>query len=497
MKRSPQHCWLIITGTWIVSLWLATYSTSCKSSEGCFYSTPARAWELLTGALLVPIVDRIEKYAGPKMADIGCLTGLLFIGWSYVTFGNNVRVPGPLLLFPVIGTALVVLLGQISPMAKYFLGSRIFVATGLISYSLYLWHQPLLALGRVKVPGITPFWLTAMIIFLSVLLAWLTYRFVETPWRDRDRTSINILLPLCITSLSALLLFSVVVGTDGRPSRFSTHDYTVSAKHSESSRNCSSREKKRVDLSDVCIYHFGPTTWAILGDSHGIEIAHATAEKLEKHGQSIAQFTHFGCPPAFDNPDNLVRCHGWHQPALNMIMDLPEVEDVILAFRHVAYTERDRNQGFSSTWRDTVNKFYSDTSRFSTQDSYLDAYWHGFNTAVEQLQGAGKNVHILWPVPELPAHIVDIAQPFSIFTDTPLVSLSKTTTLKQYYERHERIISRLNSIKLKNESSHIDPTDIYCDRESCSAVINDHALYYDDDHVSIAGAHLLIDGLIK
>lgn len=153
------------------------------SASGLFYLAHFRAWELLAGALCALVAMRSGRRPAPLLA----LAGLGLVAGSMVLFPDGVPVPSVVSAVPVIGTCLVVLYGGGGGLADRILSWRPMVWIGLVSYSAYLWHQPVFAFARARSLEEPPVALLLLLTALVLLLSWITWRFVEQPFRGRGR----------------------------------------------------------------------------------------------------------------------------------------------------------------------------------------------------------------------------------------------------------------------------------------------------------------------
>lgn len=166
------------------------------TTEAGFYLLPTRAWELLVGAGAAFWLSRNPGRPALPMLD---MAGLAFIGLAVLLYDERTPFPGLYALLPIAGAAMIILFANPGSMVGRLLGNRIFVGIGLTSYSAYLWHQPLFAFARVyarQEPG------AAIFVGLSVLalaLAFLSWRYVEIPFRDRRTTGTPLVLSLAAT----------------------------------------------------------------------------------------------------------------------------------------------------------------------------------------------------------------------------------------------------------------------------------------------------------
>jgi peptidoglycan/LPS O-acetylase OafA/YrhL len=155
-----------------------------------FYLLPTRGWELLAGTLTAYWIKyRQESNANFQAKQVFSLFGLGMILFSIFVFDESYLSPGPFLLFPVVGSVLVIYCAVDGTLVQRVLSSSVPVGVGLISYSLYLWHQPLFALARVYAKNSVSTSVYAVLIGITFICAYLTWKFVEAPFRDSSRIS--------------------------------------------------------------------------------------------------------------------------------------------------------------------------------------------------------------------------------------------------------------------------------------------------------------------
>ncbi len=176
-----------------------------------FYQPQARAWELMMGAMLAIFVtdtsgwmnkvgSKMDLYVarliyrrdvalepGLALANFKSWLGLALIVYGLSTISKDTHFPGKWALLPTVGAALLIWGGPQAFVNKSLLSNRVAVWFGKISYPLYLWHWPILVFLRISM-GDTPIWfLRVGVIVTSIVLSWLTYRFIEKPIRfDRS-----------------------------------------------------------------------------------------------------------------------------------------------------------------------------------------------------------------------------------------------------------------------------------------------------------------------
>ena len=189
-----------------------------------FYLAPSRVWELFAGS----IAAIIAQMRGVRANNALSLVGLAAIVVTIFLYDKRVPFPGVFALPPILGVVLLVLYGGKGTIAARILSAKPIVGIGLISYSAYLWHQPLFAFARIyefKAPS--PLLMLALS-FLSIGLAFLSWRFVEKPFRNKETVSRTTIFSLSI-AFSALMIGIGLVGHSkgGFPERLSNDEKWV------------------------------------------------------------------------------------------------------------------------------------------------------------------------------------------------------------------------------------------------------------------------------
>ncbi|MFM0265549.1 acyltransferase family protein [Paraburkholderia sediminicola] len=153
-----------------------------------FYSPFTRFWELMIGCGLA-YRHTLSNHQSGTRSDRWSLVGCLLIALAVVLLRGQVAFPGWRALLPTIGAYLVIGARGEGWINRKILAARPLVWIGLISFPLYLWHWPLLVFPRI-LAGDTPAWTIRVAALLaSVVMAWLTYRFIERPVRYGSKTS--------------------------------------------------------------------------------------------------------------------------------------------------------------------------------------------------------------------------------------------------------------------------------------------------------------------
>ncbi len=171
--------------------------------DASFYLIHTRAWELFLGAFASWAYSR-HTVSGTAASALS-LSGLVIILLSIVFLNEHTAYPSYWAALPCLGTVLILMYSRPGAIAHSVLCFSPFVLVGVISYSAYLWHQPLFAFARIMSMAPPAPWLMALLSVATLIVAYLSWRFVEQPFRNRAKFS-----RLSIFSLSAAASFALI-----------------------------------------------------------------------------------------------------------------------------------------------------------------------------------------------------------------------------------------------------------------------------------------------
>lgn len=298
--------WILGSFMLVVGISLATAQWGAyHHPTATFYLLPTRGWELAIGACIAFYVlqrkDTFSKLLSHKTVKevVGAL-GLLMIGYAVFTFNESIPFPSVYTLLPTIGTGLIIVFSSSQTIVGRLLSTKPLVALGLISYSAYLWHQPLLVFARHRSLA-EPSELTFVILaFLSIPFAYLSWRYVEKPFRTKGVFSRKMIFSYSIIGSVAFFVIGLVGHfTNGFDSRASSSGFTADAIEYKLNANFGLSEtcEGKFTLSPDCRTDDRPEI-LVWGDSYAMHLVEGIM--ASKPDAKIIQMTKSVCGPLFD-----------------------------------------------------------------------------------------------------------------------------------------------------------------------------------------------------
>lgn len=469
---------------------------SYRSQPWAFYLMPARAWEFAAGGLLALAPPR---KLGRHVATAAAAAGIGLMLGSILYFDEKMLFPGYMAVLPVAGAVLYLLAGQLdahNPVSA-FMSRKPWVTLGLLSYGWYLWHWPLLALGRASDMGARSlprdFLLGAV---LSLLLAWLSLRFVETPVRERrwrwsqsDRLSLRmaLLLTVCLWLGGTIAMYLPKAHPWGNQAQVMKAKTDILAlpkcKNAEnglpvsSAFDCSTGAGQKIELM-------------LWGDSHADHLLPAVeAAALAKHTRVQMRMLH-GCPP-FDDALPYVRGE-WrkhcvvHARAVWKELEKQSPNDIKGVLINASWNVYLKSNN-SALLSENYNEHEFDRKLMQFSASYL-IYEKSLIHIASRLKKIGVNLLLVAPTPGLPRpapECIDRGGGGSC-------NLTREAAEKQrqdVVQSMQRLAQRFDNVRIW------DPQDAFCDAKSCYGSRNGQILYRDTNHITATFARSLAPSL--
>jgi hypothetical protein len=393
-------------------------------------------------------------------------------------------------------------------MVGTMLSNKYIVSLGLISYSAYLWHQPLFALLRhrsLDYPTQSAFILLTAVVFV---LAYFTWRYIERPFRDRTRVSRLALLTMCMIG-SSVIVYTGIRGNKNVEAAKNQLSWTAAQSLPKKfegivrdGQNCSGRPPK-----SACVLDAGnPTkTFIVIGDSHARVLTQTIYENMDRLGVRLIDLTASGCPflVGLSLYVNHVRSDYCNEDLQNQRLEFLKSQkpaNVILFSRLPLYMNGTGfNNGVGGVELRDVHYMSRDPDSNSAERS--SQIRQSFMHTVKELTAIGHKVIIVGPIPPLGWNAVDrllkIERLSLATTDQGRKNLMAIPLNNINTWRSESISVIRDVIQSSPGVIYVDPDDLLCDSEYCNSVSKDAVLYSDNNHLSLSGSSRLLDKIMS
>ena len=480
--KSPALALNLIIGFFVFSLSYAHIVVSASPAEA-FYLIPARAWELFAGVILAVFMHSRRQCFSIVTNNILGTSGLFLIFYATYQFDKNTPFPSLYALVPVLGSVMVILSDDTKTWHYRLLTNKIMIRIGLISYSLYLVHQPIFAFVRnfesVDLSKPTSF----LLIIVCLLLAHLCWRYIETPLRKEMFFSGRRIFVLLFASTA---VFSFIGGylhlSNGLASYVGFTPKLLNTFERPKFDSCFGIEGSH--YRDVWGCRLGQEDtkpqFVLFGDSHSLSFTQLADEIGRSNGFGGFYAGAPGCPPLLGvyverNDQNAINCNLLNQRISNYIIE-NEIKAVVLVARWAFYGKGD--------YDGEEKQYISDlpilnAERLPSQGSFERL----FNQTVDFYTKNGVEVVLITQVPH--QKIDPQAGYYNFFRwGIPLQESSVSTADFSYLSQSDRTLFDQRD----SDIAIVDSTMIMCSSGHCPIGTESGSYYFDDDHLSAFGA---------
>lgn len=511
---------LLLLSIGLVSF-ISGYKTLQTDPKSAFYLLPFRAWELMVGALCALSYTKVNSFISISklksiyFADIISLSGLFLIFFSIATLNENSSFPGINALSPVLGAALIISFSRGTITSK-LLSYKPFVWIGLISYSLYLWHQPIFAFARIMSINELEQVVYIPLILATFLLATVSYFLVERPFRKKHKISYNNFLKVFISLTIVLTVFiGLAVVSNGfenkHPDALLNNMYIG---HQDHETGVCHKKYTLPKTSNVDVCEFGSknstSSLILFGDSHADILLRPLNIALKQNKIKGYRILNWNCSviPGFfkgSKKEYLKKtqiCNDSQAKVLNFIERKNSVTVLSLRWTNrVAPVDGYKASVLFDNGAGGIEKSNTGDPNFvihKKQKSFnADAKKEMIDKYLETLTSASKKLIVVTPVPEVGWNVTDYNYLYHFYNKA--IPDEITTNYDLYLKRHEFVLNTLEHFKSKENVYFVNPAKQFCiaEKNSCYAQKNGTSYYSDDDHLNPRGSAILTKEIIK
>lgn len=463
---------LILGVVALVSFGVSAWMTS-ESQPWAFYFSPLRAWEFAVGGLVSLVVA--ERWASAfRFSPVMGWTGIALIAVAYLSVSETDPFPGFIALLPVAGTAMLLLSGAhksaVGPAGLLSLPP--FQWTGKLSYSLYLWHWPVIVYATILWPDLT---LAGRLACLAVTvgLSFLSYRYVENPVRSNGWLSAGSLRSLGLAALLTSLGVTLSYGAAQIAARSVGPEQKLiadSAARSSSARQIDSACVASLEQTKPRSCSLGASkpqkTIVLFGDSHADHWSTPLAKIAETNNWRLVTYLKSSCSVAAVPTWNvrLMRayseCDAWRQTAMKEIASLKPDAVIVSQFSY-SYVENDVNGGLKHL-----------VSR--------DVWAGGLRASLAALRKTGAEVVLLRDVPVHKSYLDRcVARSLWQGRSSTVCDTPRREAIDERVSKTEQVASAgLDGVR------YVDLTELFCNDTTCPAMIGGKLTFRDRHHIA-------------
>jgi len=470
-ERAAQHTRDLVAAVAALASFVACIAlTYGISHNAAFYVMPTRGWEFILGGNAVAAVPLLHRYPA-RVTDFVALAGVAAIAYAVVSFDAATYYPTFRAAFPVLGTTAIIACGIAAPgnIVARALSTPPMVAIGLVSYSWYLWHWPLLSFLRTSdFIGLRDALAAAA---LALVLAALTYRFVERPIRAWRRSARPRSLPVTATMISACVLIGV---TGYAWSRYGLQHLLPQI----------------TDRAPLAALQ-GPLPpiarrGVILGDSHASVLTTPLAEHARRAGAELIAKNQPGCPPLL-GVDIIIHSSEIDAACKKFLgsIDFAGVEFAIIAARWSVYLGPPQLESHMPA-PELISQQPGDA------EPPIALMRRGLTALLARARQAGvQRILLVVPPPQFPVHPPScVVRAVRRGTDTCSIPRSAEA---QDIHRAETIAVLRDVAGASAGVRVLDPIEAFCTASKCSPYSGLTLFYWDSNHVSPAGAERVFE----
>ena len=480
--------------------------------DASFYLLHTRAWELLVGSFVAFYFywfsrrsDHRQVFESRWLHELCGVSGLVLIVYAIFTFDAETPFPSLYTLIPVVGTALILTFANPNTLVGKLFCHKALVGIGLISYSLYLWHQPLFAYARHYAIGDPSIPVYLLLSVLSIGLAYLSWKYIEAPFRSRKKFTRRQIFSLSILG-SAFFIAIGLVGHFTNGQYFRSYDTVqrdlLSTMEQRGANSDCWRQLARGNYeSTACLIgsaeakQFKEADFALIGDSHAGALTSRLHLLAEERGTWGYNYSYTSCVPIFDvvpiaASRRYTNCLSIRDHYQQLLQDGALPETLIVTARWGIYFDP---EPFNN--QEGGREPHGHVKWVSADEVYADSkirVLESLRETLELMVAKGHRVILVDPVPEMGWDVpYRLKQLYG--RNGQLGADDSSIALSTYYQRNADVLNLMEELELNPGVVRLRVVDSFCDEQRCKAHFESRPLYYDRDHISEFGAELILE----
>ena len=471
-----------------------------------FYSIHTRIWQLISGSILAYLeIKRNFRSKNNSLNEFFPILGLSFIFYSFFFYNDKIFHPSFITSLPIVGVCLIIWFCNKNSLITKILSSKIFVGTGLISYSLYLWHFPIFSFAKIIEFTEGDLLKKLFLIILTIIISKISYTHVEKIFRNKKQITTKFLTYSIAASLLLIISFNIsIIQNKGFKNRLpailqqdSGTEFIWKTLKSNQGEICWKK------IENHCVFNSsGKKKAIIIGDSQIGSIAPNLIDRLIAKDYRVKIILFGGCwyLPNFSKYEVTGKidptCDSKNQNKIRKILLNSNNETIIIGGRLPLYLSSkyfdNKEGGNERRLAGSDFGFFKSENDISLKQTVVNS--------IQELLNNNHKVVLIYPIPEVGWHVpkkINSNWKNRFFNDEYKKNI--TTSYKVFKNRTKESYDLLNSINHKN-IYRVYPHTLFCNKKKSGRCITHDKkfiFYSDDDHPSKIGSKMINDLIMK
>lgn len=453
-----------------------------RAPHSAWFLTPFRAWELFSGAILGMAHTHYPAIFSSRADNLKSVAGVALITLCALFYDARTSFPGAGAMPVILGT-LLILDGQTAVLNHRLLSWKPLRFIGLISYSLYLWHWPVISLYHYIFEAEPGMGVRVLLTVISIVLAVISYYAVERPFRAAQRPRSRVFLGYGTVMALLTLLFAITWQQKGFPSRWPTDFVRMQAETEETEDICMTSYGDALLTSNIlCNGGNATNKIALTGDSHAGALAAAFRKLATENHLTPVIFAKSSCAPltgvyrhSSGWPRHDAQCRVFREDVNNYLIRDKHISTVIIA----GFWQSGLMEGKAPWLSESTPKLRPE-----------QALQQGLEETIIRLQQAGKRVIVLGDIPVM--NFTPVKRVMRCFSRIFAYANPQTPGICEFtgYDGIEpdNASSLLSTVTLQQNAVFASLQEALCDGESCRFAESTHIYYKDTQHLTRYGA---------
>jgi peptidoglycan/LPS O-acetylase OafA/YrhL len=503
-KLSQRAQFTVVGGLALLSLVFCLRGTAINPNA-TFYLLPTRAWELAAGILLA-MAESNRSHTSTRLPAVAMhavgLAGLALIGVAIFSYDTFTPFPGYAAMLPVAGAVLVI--SARDGAVNRLLAWRPIVFVGLVSYSWYLWHWPVLSFARICSDSGISTAVAVVLALISFAFAVLSWRFVEQPFRKSTTPTYLLLKRYAVLAVAMMIPAILLRATNGLPQRNRAVQQLEMAAEPLHHDVCTAPYRvSHPMLGPPCVPPGQGRAVALIGDSHAAALASGLRAIAAQQGYRLVELTKSSCPAlqgvvpySIRHPGHQQQCGEFNRESMGYILRDPSIKVVVIAGLWFGYLTDGREM--SSLLTEGSDPIVLPPAR---RDALLV---QGLNAEIAQLEQKGKVVYLVQdnnsfrfdPMGHMLTRLIAPRRALARLLAPSTISwpdgvAPPTGSLEEAEAR--RLVALVG--RAHPEVQVIDLEEKLCSAAGCRFALGNQTLFADFHHLSLLGAQIALSGL--